>query len=148
MQLFSTLLFFLWKALIPILYNCCFSFFNFQSLLCSLSVGIQVHNVSCFEICFQYRGQSHCREIHAACFLNLYTKDRPKFSRGHSIGQPNMIQRDKNIRGVLLERLLGIPFHHHMLKIFLLYLRIVLLAETFKQHFYGTKHLCYLYIVL
>lgn len=59
-----------------------------------------------------------------------------------------MIQRDKNIRGLLLERLLDIPFHHPTLKIFVLYLRIVLLAETFKQYFYRTKHLCYLYIEL
>lgn len=52
----------------------------------------------------------HCGEIHAACFLNLQTKDRPKCSRDHSMGQPNMKQRDLNIRGLTLGRMLGIPF--------------------------------------
>lgn len=39
-----------------------------------------------------------------------------------------------------LGRLLGIPFHHPTLRIFLLYLSVVLWAETFKQHFYGTNN--------
>lgn len=102
-----------WKVLILELYLSAF-FLSFRSLFSSLSVGIQVHYVSCFELCFQYRRHTCCREIHAACFLNLHTKDRPKFSRDHSIGQPNMIQRDKNIKGGgTLGRLLAFLFHHH-----------------------------------
>lgn len=101
--------------------------------------------MSCFELCFQYRRHTRCRGIHAACFLNLHTKDRPEFSRDHSIGQPNMIQRDRSIRGVTLGRLLGISFpsSHSGYSCF-----VWECCCGLKQHFSGSTHLCHLYIML
>lgn len=64
----------------------CLVIWYFQSTIC--------HVLNCDS---NTEGHKHCGEIHAACFLNLHTKDRPKCFRDQSIGQTNMIQRDKNI---------------------------------------------------
>lgn len=61
-----------------------------------------------------------------------------------------MKQRDKNIRGLTLGRMLGIPFASlHNEDIPTLSENLIMsCAEKFKQHFYGSCNLCYLNVVL